>query len=149
MNDADAMPWTVRYGATKNTSILIVFNADGGIFSALADALHKALSPTTYRCHLCRLTHGPFRMRPLWRAFMDELAYPVQVLHRDEFRRLYDQQDQALPAVFLDTGGAITPLVDRERIQACHSLQDLMGATSEALSALLDHEGPEGSDTHS
>ncbi len=39
-------------------SLLFVYNADSGLVAGLFDSAHKLLSPSTYQCQLCTLTHG-------------------------------------------------------------------------------------------
>ena len=42
---------------TRGTAptLVFVYNADSGVFNALADAAHKIFSPRTYACNLCAL----------------------------------------------------------------------------------------------
>jgi hypothetical protein len=82
-------------------TLIFVYNADGGVFHAIGDMVHKILSPSTYPCSLCALTYGPFTMRAAWRNFLDKLGLPVFFLYRDEFRKDLDQCDIALPAIML------------------------------------------------
>jgi hypothetical protein len=48
--------------------LLFVYNADSGLAAALFDSAHKLLSPQTYACNLCALTHGLARGRPSHRT---------------------------------------------------------------------------------
>jgi hypothetical protein len=80
-------------------ALLFVYNADSGVGSALLDIGHKIISPSTYNCRLCALTHGVFAMRESWRVFVKELPLPAEFLHRDAFRSRYDLPGIALPAV--------------------------------------------------
>ncbi len=82
-------------------TLILVYNANGGVLDALVDMVHKIISPSTYPCSLCALTYGPFTMRSAWRSFLDKLGLPVIFLYRDEFRRDLDQRDIALPAILL------------------------------------------------
>ena len=82
-------------------TLIFVYNADGGVFHAIGDMVHKIFSPSTYPCSLCALTYGPFTMRAAWRSFLDKLGLSVFFLYRDEFRKDLDQRDIALPAIML------------------------------------------------
>lgn len=82
-------------------TLILVYNADGGVLNALGDMVHKILSPATYPCSLCALTYGPFTMRAAWRTFLDRLGLPVLFLYRDELRQDLDERDIALPAIML------------------------------------------------
>lgn len=98
----------VYAGMTRQNSTLIcVYNADGGVLNALRDMVHKIVSPATYPCSLCALTYGALTMRSEWRRTLERLGLPVLFLYRDEFREVLDQQDLELPAVLF--GGEADP----------------------------------------
>ncbi|NJM95354.1 MAG: GTPase, partial [Acaryochloridaceae cyanobacterium CSU_5_19] len=40
--------------------LIFVYNANSGGINTALDIAHKLLSPSTYRCNLCRLTHDTF-----------------------------------------------------------------------------------------
>ena len=41
--------------------LIFVYNAGSGKLNALFDMAHKIVSPTTYECSLCALTHDAFQ----------------------------------------------------------------------------------------
>lgn len=81
----------------------------------MLDSAHKIISPATYDCKLCELTHGVFKENELWSRFLDRLRFreslngmkPVphslryesisknhpdvqlEFLHKDEFHKKY------------------------------------------------------------
>lgn len=85
-------------------SLLIVYNADSGIFNALSDAVHKAIAPETYECSLCAVTYGMVSMRRDWRQFLGSLPITKRFFHRDDFRAAYPQAATDLPAILLSDG---------------------------------------------
>lgn len=126
MNDADAPGMKLPHAEVAPISIIFVYDADAGLLNVLVDALHKALSPRTYRCHLCRLTHGTFGMHRAWRAFVDELTYPTLFYHRDEFLRDFGSRLERPPAVFVGMGDELTCLLSSEDIGSCRTSIELM-----------------------
>ena len=64
--------------------ILFVYNADQGKLGSAIDSLHKFISPSTYQCALCALTHGAFGMKKDWQVFLAELNAEFEFVHRDE-----------------------------------------------------------------
>jgi hypothetical protein len=50
--------------------IVFVYNAESGLFDALADIAHKALSPETYPFNLCVLTHYALGIRREWKDYL-------------------------------------------------------------------------------
>lgn len=108
--------------------LLFVYNADSGMFNTLADIGHKIFSPQTYDCQLCALTHGYFRERNEWRAFVESLEAECGFMHRDEFHQRWPHADAVLPAVFrVEASGPVTCL-DAASIRDCQHLAELQSA---------------------
>ena len=114
------------------TALVFVYNADSGVFNALADAAHKIFSPGTYACNLCALTHTAFGMRSEWKLFLEGLGVPLEFLHADELRTRYGLEDVPLPSVFEKRGGALSVLASAGAINACRTLEDLKQLILEA-----------------
>lgn len=106
--------------------LLFVYNADSGLYNTLADIGHKLLSPGTYPCDLCSLTHGYLRERTVWRDFLRGLPATCEFLHRDQFRDRWPDNREPLPAVFCLSDERPEPALGARRIAACHSLAELM-----------------------
>ena len=123
---------------TSRTSTLIfIYNADGGVLDALGDMVHKIVSPATYPCSLCALTYGPFAMRGAWRRFLERLGLPTLFLYRDEFRDALDRRDLALPAILL--GAKADPpeiLVSAQELASLPDLAALMALIETRIAAL-------------
>ncbi len=122
-----------RKGRTR-PALVFVYNAAGGLFNAVADAAHKILSPATYQCSLCALTHTAFRMRPEWKRFLATLDPPPEFLHADELRGRHGLTDVELPAVFARRDGRLTLLIDAAAINACRTLEELQQLVVKASS---------------
>lgn len=109
--------------------LIFVYNADSGLFNTLADIGHKIFSPQTYACELCALTHGYFRERGPWRAFVESLPLTCEFLHRDEFRQRHPAQAAlALPAVLRVDDAEPQVCLTREDLAACADLDALQAA---------------------
>ncbi len=110
---------------TMPPKLIFVYNADSGVFNLLSDAVHKILSPQTYACHLCAITHSNFGMRKEWKAFLETLQPPPSFLHADEFERRHNFEF-ALPAVFTEENGELTVKATAAQIKKCRSVGDLI-----------------------
>jgi hypothetical protein len=106
-------------------ALVFVYNADSGVFNALADAAHKIFSPDTYACNLCALTHTAFGMRGEWKHFLEGLGVPLEFLHADELKSRYGLEGVPLPAVFEKDDGGLKVLADADAINDCRTLDDL------------------------
>ncbi len=115
------------------TSLVFVYNADRGLFNALADTAHKLISPGTYQCNLCAITHGAVRMHQQWKTFLEGLDVPLEFLHRDELQAIYGIRDARLPAIFRRVDHQLAPWIDAETINACHSLDELQDLIRQRL----------------
>ena len=104
---------------------IFVYNADSGLFNTVTDIAHKILSPETYACNLCALTHGHFIIREEWVRFLETLDADCEFLHRDEFHAAYGKTDVALPAVFRKTADGLTLWIDAETLRNCTTLDEL------------------------
>ena len=117
-------------------TLLIVYNADEGLFAALGDALHKAVSPDTYPCSLCAITYGAVRMRPEWRRYLQTLPHDVRFHHRPDFHRAYPSLAQLpLPAILLDEGSGPRVLLDSPTLDQVGTVGEMIAALDRALTA--------------
>ena len=108
--------------------LIFVYNADSGLFNTVTDIAHKILSPSTYACNLCALTHGHFKVREEWVNFLERLDADCEFLHRDEFHAQYGLDNLRLPAVFEKVSGKLELLIDAQTLHDCSSLDELKKA---------------------
>jgi hypothetical protein len=121
---------------TDNIStILFVYNAESGLLNAVADYVHKAVSPKTYGCNLCAITYSNTGMKKEWREYVKTLGVPVEFLHRDEFLELYNKNVN-LPAAFLKKEDSVTLFIDSEEINALKTIEELMDLVTEKISKI-------------
>ena len=109
----------------ERPALIFVYNAEGGVFNALADAAHKIFSPRTYACNLCALTHTALGMRGEWKRFLEGLGRPLEFLHADELKSRYRLEGVPLPAVFERNVGGLRVFAGADAINACGTLDEL------------------------
>ncbi len=119
----------------KQPALVFVYNADSGFVSTLLDIGHKIVSPQTYACNLCAITHTTFSMRDEWKNFVAGLGVPVEFLHRDELAERHGLRDVPLPAIFLKTEAGLKPWISRDEINHCRSLDELKRLVEQKLKA--------------
>ncbi|MFA6219780.1 MAG: hypothetical protein WC692_08365 [Erythrobacter sp.] len=88
----------------STAQLILVYNADGDKISVLRDVAHKIISPSTYGCSLCAVTHGAFTMRARWRDFLKQLPHKPVEYHRDEFLAEFPDVRISLPAILVRFG---------------------------------------------
>jgi hypothetical protein len=115
--------------------IVFVYNADSGVFNLVSDIAHKIFSPQTYACNLCAITHSNLGMRREWKEYLESLKNPLEFLHADELKDKYRLENVKLPAIFIEEGGVLMPLVEADRINQSKSIQDLKDLIDRRLNA--------------
>ena len=118
--------------------LIFVYNADSGRLNALQDSLHKLLSPSTYDCRLCQLTHSFFSERKQWREFIDSIDAECIFLHKDEFNSV---EEVSLPAVFIEKQNKLTELITAQEFSRIESLEELIGAVNEKFKVFHKADG--------
>lgn len=119
--------------ALMRPQLLFVYNADSGLFNTVTDIAHKILSPSTYACNLCALTHGHFKVREEWVGFLKTLNADCEFLHRDEFHAKYGRTNGVLPAIFRIDAGVPSALIDADTLGDCTSLEQLIAILTQRL----------------
>jgi hypothetical protein len=121
--------------------LVFVYNADSGLFNTVTDIAHKILSPDTYACRLCALTHDHFKVRREWVEFLEGLDAECEFLHRDELARHHGIEDAELPAVFRRDGDELRIWIDAATLRGCQSLDELKALLRERLAAMSNGGG--------
>ncbi len=106
--------------------LILVYNADDGIFNAVTDTIHKVISPRTYECRLCQFTYGVAGMLTKWKRFIQSLPVEKEFLHRNQFRKNYPEESTALPAIFKSENDRLSPLITGAEIDVCNNLDELI-----------------------
>jgi hypothetical protein len=105
--------------------LIFIYNADSGLFNLLTDIAHKLISPQTYKCDLCALTHAPFAMRRRWRQFLEGLDAELEFLHRDEVASRFPGLALTPPAIVSESEAGPIVCVDAAQIGRSGSLEAL------------------------
>lgn len=113
--------------------LVFVYNADSGVFNTVSDIAHKLISPSTYQCNLCSLTHGYFSARGEWLDFLQNLGAEIEFLHRDEFVLAYPECKAEYPAVFIKKPDGLALWLDKAKINKMKSVDELMDVIRNAL----------------
>ena len=120
-------------GTYHQKSLIFVYNADSGLLNTLKDITHKILSPDTYSCQLCNLTHSAFGMRRNWQEFLDGLDMSLAFLHKNEFKEKYPETTDKLPAIFEKNEKGIALWLSADEINQCKTIIDLRELITDRL----------------
>jgi hypothetical protein len=119
----------------QKSKLIFVYNAEAGLMNGMMDSLHKTISPRTYECALCAITHGFFTMDKAWRAYLKSLPVAAEFFHREDFADTYPAAHFALPAILLDRGGDLSELVSSQQMKTLADVNALSSALDAALAS--------------
>ncbi len=106
--------------------LIFVYNADSGAVNTMLDIGHKLLSPQTYSCNLCQMTHGLLKEKNAWKAFRENSGNELEFLHKDEFAATYQLQTD-FPVILRKEGnGDLHEVVGREELNAMQDVDELI-----------------------
>lgn len=115
-------------------TLLLVYHADSGHWNALWDIAHKVISPESYPCALCALTHGALSERGAWKAFRERHPGRLEMLHRDEFQRRHPLLQLVTPCVLArQPDNSWRTVMDQTAIQGCAGVEALIDRVARLL----------------
>ena len=106
--------------------IIFIYNAKSGKVNSLLDMAHKLISPKTYQCKLCSITHDTFSENEQWKQFRKTTALPLEFLHSDEFEQRYKNIDTKYPVVFLEENQKLTEWIPKNEIEQIESSDEFI-----------------------
>lgn len=110
--------------------LLLIYNADSGLRTAILDGMHKIVSPGTYDCKLCEITFGIFTENTDWKKFRESFHLEMEFLHKDEFTRQYASKfghKFTYPIILGLTQNGLEVFVSTEELNALQKADDLIG----------------------
>lgn len=112
-------------------TLFFVYNANSGLIHSAFDVLHKLVSPDTYSCNLCAITHGYLGEKKAWKTFVDQLEYTIEYFHKDEWIELYPEfnskKENPFPAIYICSNGSLKALISSNDLKHM-ALEDLKEA---------------------
>jgi len=113
--------------------LVFVYNADSGLFNTVTDVAHKIISPRTYSCDLCSLTHGYFKVRDTWVKFLQAIDVECEFLHRDQLFEKYAIADVELPQIYKNINGKLESWISKNEIEPLSSVDELVAFIKQKL----------------
>ena len=117
-------------------TIVFVYNASNDLWNKSIDFAHKIISPSTYACDLCSLTHGNFSERKIWKFFRESIGHEFRFIYKDEFLKKYqDKSNQELqfPIVLEQKEAEFIVLISADELRQIKSTKDLIQSLQNKL----------------
>ena len=105
--------------------LYFIYNANSGLISYSFGALHKIMSPKTYQCNLCKITHGAFTEKKEWTDFVKKSKHNFKFMYSDEFEKQF-QQKFSYPCVLYKNEVNLELVLDRNNIEKFNNLEDFI-----------------------
>lgn len=102
-----------------------VYNVRSDIGSAIIDYAHKVVSPSTYACDLCALTHHNLGERKAWKRFRAETPYHLEFMYIDQFEERFGRK-AAYPVVFSHHEGELSIVISRDEFSKLKDVDSLI-----------------------
>ena len=116
--------------------IIFVYNAKSDSVNKLIDFAHKIISPSTYSCSLCTLTHNDFGPRDDWKAFLNNPSYSIQVFYKNEFEEKFKKSFD-YPVILKREGSEFEIIFGKDKIAEMNSLSDLLVSVTNKIQEQL------------
>jgi hypothetical protein len=116
-----------------STKLVLAYNAKSGFFNGLSDSVHKIVSPSTYSCDLCAITHHSIGMRYPWKVFLEGLNMELEFVHTDEIEKYPYLVKSKFPLIGVLSEGRFVELLCKEELSQMKSIKELREATLKSL----------------
>ena len=113
-------------------NLIVVYNAKSTKINALVGYAHKVISPSTYSCNLCKLTHSNLGERKEWTTFIKTLDAKIDFYHINEFEDKYHQHFE-YPVVLVNNNNKFKILLDHLEIDKLTNVSDLIQKINEII----------------
>ena len=105
--------------------LIFIYNADSGAINKLIDFTHKIISPSTYNCQLCSITHGNFGMRKEWQQFLNELDMKISFSYKNNLAWLKADSIET-PCIYIKNNvNHSNQIVSANEINLCNNVEEL------------------------
>lgn len=105
--------------------LILVYNAKSGFINSSIDFIHKIVSPNSYDCSLCKLTHGKTKEKEVWRNFLNQTDLKISVLHIDEFEERF-LTSYNYPVIVREDDDQLKVIMNKEELKQLKTTESLI-----------------------
>jgi hypothetical protein len=102
--------------------LVFIYNANSGFTKGPINSLHKLISPKTYLCDLCRLTHSAFGIKNEWNEFLEKLPIEKVFLHKNEAAKKFSAKFQ-LPCICVEKDTVLKKIISAAELKNSNALE--------------------------
>ena len=106
--------------------LMFCYNARKGVINGIIDYLHKSLSPATYSCNLCSITHT-YKKNERWKKFINNYKVKISFIYIDDLKRNnLSQFTNEIPCCFIKKGNNYKILINKKTINNLKNENELI-----------------------
>ncbi len=105
---------------------LFVYNAKSDKLHKYLDFAHKIISPKTYACDLCSLTHGNFGEREAWTKFRKTFTKELIFLYKDQFEKEFKPEETYPVILEKNKRNEIRVLISTNELKKIKQVEELI-----------------------
>lgn len=116
--------------------LLFVYNANSNVLHKYIDAAHKIISPSTYACDLCSLTHGNFSEKKAWKEYKESTNHLFTFHYKNDFLARYaDSRYESFrfPVILEQKKDGFDIVLDAKELKSVQSVKDLIRVIEEKV----------------
>ncbi|PKP45072.1 MAG: GTPase [Bacteroidetes bacterium HGW-Bacteroidetes-12] len=106
--------------------LIFIYNASTGKLNSLIDFSHKIISPSTYPCSLCSLTHGDFGAKKEWKEFLEKYPLKTTFLYKNQLEHLSFLPKKFPAILFKLENNKIKELFSAEELKKISDVNELI-----------------------
>ncbi len=106
-----------------------MYNTKSDVWTKYWNNIHKIISPETYPCSLCRLTHNNFSEKKKWKDFRKNTHFDFLFMYKNEFLELYSGnnfKNIKYPIVFEKETKDLKVVLDAEKLASIITVGQLI-----------------------
>ncbi len=116
-------------------TLIFIYNAKSDFWSKSLDMAHKIISPDTYACYLCSLTHDSFSEKEIWKSFREKSSVELIFMYKNEFLKKYPgDKEYDFPMILQEQQQRFAILLDSKKITSFKSVEELIVTLQKKIS---------------
>ncbi len=100
-----------------------IYNTKNGWANSIIDLVQKNISPETYQCNLCKITHGTFTENKKFKEFKKK--YNITLWHIGDYELKYNKELTYPLIIFRDVSGSELYRIESHTINEIKNVTEL------------------------
>ena len=117
---------TPTFSINSFMELIFIYNAQKGRLNSLIDYIHKTVSPGTYSCNLCAITHN-FKKKIKWDNFIQNFPHKIKFYYKDHLNDLkLNNYKNELPCCLIYKDEKYSLLINKTTMEILKNEEELI-----------------------